>query len=455
MSSSASSKDAAVRPHPWQLRKAIRNWGALKSGAWALAALALLVGAVIIVPGIKEPFRLPKLLASESLSLLSLLLLGLFALRRTGLRLSALRQSSAVWTVAPLVLVACLSSLLTSHTAHTSEALFSLLIGALALVGWSLWLPARRQLVNFMLVPGAILAVGVLLQLAGFAPRASVEGNPRLSLTSLAGSVGELGGYLVLPCLIAQVGAFRAASNRGRTLLALVAVVTAAGCVVTQTLTALLALAVSSLVLWAVLVPKRARIQLIVATVLFAVFAVVAFEPLQDRVLSKAEGASQGRLNELVSGRLDGWKAALHMFFEHPLTGVGHGAYVTEFAEAKLDIIAAEGSESGRLLHRFPMFGNAHNEYLEVAAELGLPGLIVLAWALYLLVARLRAAWLAGEDKFIRSDTALAIAGVLALALLSAAYFPFRIALTGYAAVGFLAWILSPELPGDGVSDGG
>jgi hypothetical protein len=52
----------------------------------------------------------------------------------------------------------------------------------------------------------------------------------------------------------------------------------------------------------------------------------------------------------------------------------------------------------------------------------------------------------AGEDQ------GLAVAGVAALAILSLAHFPFRIALVGYPALLFLAWVLRPGEKDEAVS---
>jgi O-antigen ligase len=85
--------------------------------------------------------------------------------------------------------------------------------------------------------------------------------------------------------------------------------------------------------------------------------------------------------------------------------------------------------------HIQPVFANAHNEYLEAAAEWGLPGIAALAWGLWSLVQALRRA---REEE----GQALAWSGVSALAVLSLIYFPFRIAMLAFPALLFLSWVL-------------
>ena len=59
------------------------------------------------------------------------------------------------------------------------------------------------------------------------------------------------------------------------------------------------------------------------------------------------------------------------MFAEHPVAGVGHGAFRAEFARTKLAMApSGEPFYAATWAH----FVNAHNEYLEVGAETGCRG---------------------------------------------------------------------------------
>ena len=126
------------------------------------------------------------------------------------------------------------------------------------------------------------------------------------------------------------------------------------------------------------------------------------------------------------------------MLGEHPLARVGHGAYATEFAAAKLDL-AARGTAFYRGAPR-PMFANAHNDLLEVGAVGGLPALAALAWGLWRLLAGLAQGSGAGASHNRRADLALAWSGLAALAVLALFHFPFYVALVAYPAILFLAW---------------
>ena len=161
----------------------------------------------------------------------------------------------------------------------------------------------------------------------------------------------------------------------------------------------------------------------------------VAVPPLRQRVLEKARHVASGDWNAVLTGRLDGWRAAAWMFERHPLTGVGQGAYQPEFVPAKLALL-----DRGVLFFAAQTqvgFGNAHNEILEAAAEWGIPGLLALAWGFWVLLGGLR--------RMSPENRALAWAGTAALAVLSLVNFPFRIALVAFPALLFLAWVLREE----------
>jgi len=404
---------------------------------YAAVWVLLLLVPLLVMPTAKDAFRLPKLVASEWLGLASLVGLAWGLRRVERLGWSELRSLSPLQAAAPLALLATLSLATTAHPQHVARALPSLLIGAACLVGWSVGLARRAQerLLDVLPVPACLLALLAILQFHGiFNPFGSTAGpTGRLEVTSLAGNPGDLGAYLVLPCLISQLalarrrGAARWAAG-GALLLGLY------GLAVTQTLAALAAAAAGSLVLWALLLPRRRAVLAAALAAGVAVLLIASVGPLRQRVQAKAAQLAAAEWNELLTGRPDAWAAALWMARQHPLTGVGFGAHRAEALPARVALV-----ESGRRLYRGQTetsFANAHNDYLEVGAELGVPGWAALGWGLWIIARRARAAPAA--------DRPLAWSGLVALALLAAASFPFEIALVAYPWLLFLAWLLRP-----------
>ena len=156
---------------------------------------------------------------------------------------------------------------------------------------------------------------------------------------------------------------------------------------VTQTFSAIAGVAAGTLVFWALRLSRR-RAAIAVAALAGALVLMLALVgPLRERSLGKIDQIARGDWNSVLTGRLDGWRAAVWMVEEHPLTGVGVGAYRTEFIPAKTALL-----RDGVVFFADQMnvvFANAHNELLEVAAETGLPGLVALLFGLALLARRL------------------------------------------------------------------
>lgn len=399
--------------------------------------LLVLVVPLLISPTAKESFRLTKSMASGWLALASLVLFTLEVRRAGTIRWAGLWRRPAVRIVLPILALATASFAFSAHPLHVREGLADLWIGAAALVGWSLALEPRRleRLLLGLLVPATLLAALGILQYHGIYRPFGFSGpsyDPRLAVISLAGNPGDLGAYLVLPCLVAQHALFR---RRGRTrILAAVALVVGLyALVLTQTLAALIALAVGSALLWALLLPRRQALLLFGGGAALALVLALAVAPLRQRIVAKAEQARAGDWNAVLTGRLDGWRAAVWMIREHPWTGVGHGAYRPEYVPAMNELL--DRGVQMYPLHVQPVFANAHNEYLEAVADWGLLAIAALAWGLWVLAAALRRA--RGEP-----GQALAWAGVSALAVLSLVYFPFRIALLAFPALLFLSWVL-------------
>lgn len=123
----------------------------------------------------------------------------------------------------------------------------------------------------------------------------------------------------------------------------------------------------------------------------FAIPAALSQPEIQrnlDRVLNMATNSQADNF----SGRETLWEAARQLFYTHPLTGVGLGAYRTGSLQIGTYMINDVGIASG-----------AHNTYLEILAELGIPGLIFFLIAMLAVGKSIlkmpnayRYAWLAG-----------------------------------------------------------
>jgi O-antigen ligase len=461
---------------------------------WLLAV----VPPLYFAPSAKDPFRLPKLMLAEWLAVASLVPLAWTLRRVEAVGWRELWRQPAIRAVLPLAAVATAGLATSAHPLHLREGLTDLWIGAACLVGWSAALPAGRlaRVLVGLLWPAAALAVIGILQFHGLhlLAVAPALGGARYTVTSTAGNTGDFAAFLVLPCLVAQWRLARgAAAARGGTAaaagragervgagrwgwLATALALCAYAIAVTQTLAALVALLLGSLTFWFGTLRRggaglRWLAAACAAAVLLAAGAVAAVPALRGRVAEKVSLARRGEWNHVLTGRLDGWRTALWMLEEHPWAGVGQGAFRAEFVPAKLALldrgaVFLSGEQQN--------FVNAHDEPLEVGADLGLPGLLALAWGLAVLAsaARLRmvpasggasrvvaaagASRVAGaaDDaeggagrRALGADGAFVAGGLAALGVLCLVDFPFRVALVAFPALLFLAWVLRPAAP--------
>lgn len=409
----------------------------------AYATVAALLLAVPLVFDVRfgGQFRLAKAQLAQTLGLASLLLLVLGARRLDAGSLRRALHSPAAMAIAPLLVVATALSFASRHPEHVARGLAGFWIAGACLLGWS-WGFARSELARLLAwtLPGAALSAllgGVqalgLYQPFAFASDWTVS-QERFEVIGFAGNPGDLAASLVLPCLWAQA----AALSGGRLWLAAAAAACGLGVVASQTLTAILALALGSALLWVPRLAGRGR-RIVAAALGLGLIVLVAYAPARERALDKGRALARADWNDLLTGRLDGWRAAVEMLAGHPFAGVGQGAYRAEFVDTKA-VLLERGVEF-YAEQPFPVFANAHSEPLEVAAETGLPGLIALGWAFWVVGLRLTGARPPGG----RGWSGVAGAGVAALTLLSLFGFPFRIAVAGYPALLFLAWLLTDE----------
>ena len=238
----------------------------------------------------------------------------------------------------------------------TSRYLLNILLFPIVLSG----VRRREQL---LWVLGAFVLGATISTLYGFAtPAASAGQSGRL--TGGIGDANEQAAVLVaaIPLAIGLAAALR--RRRGLQLIVLaLAVLCLAGVVNTLSRGGLIAL--GAMMVAAVVFGGRWRwraIVLLLVTVLGTGYYYFALAPLASK-----QRVTMGD----TSGRTDIWTVGWRMVQAHPITGVGSG----NFQNAEPHFLNAPGSIS----HAFLIVDQphvAHNIYLEVLADLGIPGLL-------------------------------------------------------------------------------
>jgi O-antigen ligase len=132
------------------------------------------------------------------------------------------------------------------------------------------------------------------------------------------------------------------------------------------------------------------------AIVLLALW--IGYEPLSKRFGTVRQGVGEYS----VVTRTEYWRGAWQMFLDHPVTGVGLGAFPTAYPAY------------GRSSVRNERLEQAHNDYLQLLADTGLIGGLIGLWFLFELVRRARKQFRALNQ--IRSqDRALVMGGYVAV----------------------------------------
>jgi O-antigen ligase len=228
----------------------------------------------------------------------------------------------------------------------------------------------RRDAVRILatvVAGGAIAAVSGILT----APDASADTYARAAGT--VGDPNELAAALVVGLALAAAFAGNRAFARPWRIVSLtIAVLCLLGILLSLSRGGLIG--VVALVVMGLLVGGRWRKQLLAGALALAVaavgyFAFVASLPATERVLNVSGG----------TGRLDLWTVATRMIDANPLTGVGSG----QFQVASIHYLLRPGAlQRGDLIISTPKV--AHNTYLEVITEIGIPGgILFVAIALF------------------------------------------------------------------------
>ena len=233
-----------------------------------------------------------------------------------------------------------------------------------------------------LVVGGAVLGAGTVVQMLVGLRTTSLFGFGRWTNQEIAG-VGDTaraaGPFLNDPNSYAQhlavaigaaIGLAMTSERRSqrRWMLVAAAVVMSAAMVATNSRTGLLAIGLIAAVAMVLQRPSRAQLWIaggVTAAALAGPFGIWT----RLSTLGQISDVAAGSADTSLTGRVSEALAALQMFADHPVTGVGFGAYPVEY----LDVARRIGFET-RFEER-----SAHSLPLEIAAEQGLIG--VVAWS--------------------------------------------------------------------------
>jgi O-antigen ligase len=221
----------------------------------------------------------------------------------------------------------------------------------------------------------------------GYAIWQGIHGNPRAQ--AFTSNPMHLAGILVqvIP-LFLILGSKKGYSFFARTVFFSISVLSTVSLIFNGTRGAWIAVVVSILI-YSLIIAKSNRKSFLIAMTVLVVLGLIAITvpEVQNRVMSI--GDMQSRSN---SERLLLWKSAGEMLYDHPLVGIGLNQFHEVYNSQYISPLAKE-----------PYLTHAHNNFMNIAAEtgiIGLVGFIYLFWIILQKSYKLYAAKI-GEDIFL------------------------------------------------------
>jgi len=394
-----------------------------------LATVALALVPLAVNPDLLDRYRILKeaLVRTEGI-LGGLLLVAAAALAGTRRFREMLRERPVVFVTAAAVFWAVVTTLFSTHRAHSVDSLVTMLTSTLVFAAAWYAAPRISLIILDLLVPVAIANV-VLVTLQEYGLWQPFYFDPilprHMTASGLIDNPNVVGSYMTLLTVIFAAAAMRVRGWR-RWLYILGAIVAAAGVLVSQTRTAFIAL-IAGLLLLAVGRSVKRVVAVVTAVAILFGIGVLLKNPAVMSVLALPQRLRTESIEVVTSGRAAPVAAALQMLRDHPLTGVGPGAFKYHFMPYKV-----------RVVDRFPSalrgttgtnFGEVHNDHAQLLAETGLPGYLLFLGAIVVIVRTVRERQTAGDPRAsLARGLAVPLAGTLLVLCL--AQFPLYVAVT-------------------------
>jgi len=247
------------------------------------------------------------------------------------------------------------------------------------------------RIISAVIVIGAALGVYGIFQYNGidFSFWATISG--RNKIFGLFGNVGYFAGYLILPLSLA-IPLFFVSKIRSRKILLLIGILTMGTTfIITFSRSSYLALGISLLFMFLLFLLSRGKrfikenkkiiiFLLIVIIIVVSLFIIPTPLSKKGSVISaiKARISLKTLKNEFTSGgRIAIWKFTGMMIKDRPILGSGIGTYKYNTLRYQAKFLEQEDNRS---IYGYGWADKAHNEYLQLWAELGIIGLAIFLW---------------------------------------------------------------------------
>ena len=407
----------------------------------------LLVLAFIFTPGI-EMFRTAKEAAMRAQAILSLFLLAVAIAYGGGERLrELLRERAVLALLGGAVAWTAITTLTSGHRTLSIDSLVTVICSVVLFVAAWYVAPKIPLPALLILVPAVVVntLLAALQEYGIWNPFTFAHTDVQLqhlASSALIGNPNDVGGYLAL-CTVVLLTATGFLRGRLRWVCAFGGAVALIGVFVSQTRTAAIALAATMIF---VALRRSWKVALAVAGVLVVLLllATKVNLPVLSRLAMLPSYIAQGHWDVVFSDRLPAFATAYAMFRDHPLLGVGPGAYKYFYLSYRGHLTETYRED---IMRGAPVnFAEAHNDHLQLLAETGVPGYALFLAACVILGLRARHPQ-ESEDERPRFASRLALPLVVTVAVLALAFFPLQIAVTQHLLVTMAALIISWSRP--------
>ncbi|PKP59857.1 hypothetical protein CVT91_06025 [Candidatus Atribacteria bacterium HGW-Atribacteria-1] len=247
------------------------------------------------------------------------------------------------------------------------------------------------RILNVILIIGGLFGVYGILQYQGIDFSFWTGNIGRQNVFGLFGNVNYFAEYLIVPLPLA-ISLFFAYRNRVHKILLLVGILTMGGSLIlTFTRGSYLAIGISLIFMFLLYLASRGKSFIreykkififILALIILVTFLFALPNPLNKpgTVISKIKGRTS--VTQLIQGssikrRIAIWKFTALMIKDHPLLGSGIGTF--KYNSLRYQAEFFEQGEN-RSLYPHGFADKAHNEYLQLWAEMGIIGLGIFVW---------------------------------------------------------------------------
>lgn len=405
----------------------------MAAACW-IAAIPLLLVPLAVMPDLLDRFHVIKESIMRTQAILGAFLFAVaLAFGETARFRELMHEKAIIFTAAAGLLWTVITTLLSTARASSIDSLVS--VATSALVFLVVWYAAPR--VPLMVFDGLVPVVlinGVLAYLQEHAIYDPfVTDDPivtqHLKATALIGNPNVVGSWMALASVL-LAGASIGARGTRRWYYAFGAAAALSGVVVSETRTAIISVA-AGLVLLAIGGSRKRAVVIISALALLSTVGIGLRVPVVMKVIELPRLVSEGTLEIASSGRVAPALAALEMFLDRPVLGVGPGAYGARFMEYKIRVIE-QHPELVRGTTR-TMFGDAHNDHLQMLAEAGAPGYALFLAFVTVVVLATRKAGTGHSRQRIAGIVALPLAATFLVLCL--AQFPLHLAVTRHLVI--------------------